>query len=122
MQNKDYQKNSLLRCPFCGGKAELNERYRKGTANRKMYWISCRKCGISQPHHNLAGYRRISGAITAWNRRKPIEDIIEQLSARADAANDNIDFEDTIEGKNYYDGKEDGLREAIEVVKGKSNG
>ena len=45
------------------------ERYRKGTPNRKMYWIQCKACGISQAHHQLAGYRTPSNAMKAWNKR-----------------------------------------------------
>jgi Lar family restriction alleviation protein len=69
----------LLPCPFCGGEAKLNERYREGVANRKMYWVSCRKCGVKQPYHSLAGYRKVVGAIKAWNTRKPVERILERL-------------------------------------------
>lgn len=39
-------------------------------------------------------------AIEAWNNRKPIEDVIEQLSDVADGANDKIDSEDTIDSGN----------------------
>ena len=71
--------NELKPCPFCGGEARVNERYRSGTANRKMYWISCSACGISQQHDNTSGYRYQSKAIDRWNTRKPIDKVIEQL-------------------------------------------
>lgn len=56
-------------CPFCNGGAEVKERYRKGIANRKMYWVECKKCGVSQAHHELAGYRTPNKAIAVWNHR-----------------------------------------------------
>ena len=71
--------DELKPCPFCGGEARVNERYRGGTANRKMYWISCSACGISQQHDNTSGYRYQSKAIDRWNTRKPIDKVIEQL-------------------------------------------
>lgn len=71
--------DKLKPCPFCGGEARVNERYRGGTANRKMYWISCSACGISQQHDNTSGYRYQSKAIDRWNTRKPIDKVIEQL-------------------------------------------
>lgn len=59
----------LKPCPFCNGSAEVKERYRKGIANRKMYWVECKKCGVSQAHHELAGYRTPNRAIAVWNHR-----------------------------------------------------
>lgn len=56
-------------CPFCGGKAEIRERYRKGTANRKMFWVECKKCGVSQAHDNLHGYNKPEKAVRVWNYR-----------------------------------------------------
>lgn len=56
-------------CPFCNGNAEVKDRYRKGVANRKMYWVECKKCGVSQAHHGLAGYRTPNKAIAVWNHR-----------------------------------------------------
>lgn len=81
MQKKESKNElpKLLFCPFCGGEAKLNERYRAGVANRKMYWVSCKKCGATQPFHNQAGYRKNIGAIGAWNTRKPVDDVVEAL-------------------------------------------
>lgn len=59
----------LKPCPFCNGNAEVKDRYRKGVANRKMYWVECKKCGVSQAHHELAGYRTPNKAIAVWNHR-----------------------------------------------------
>lgn len=59
----------MERCPFCGGEGILMDRYRNGTANRKMYWVQCKACGVSQAHHDGAGYRTRAKAVAAWNRR-----------------------------------------------------
>lgn len=60
-------------CPFCGSNfmsgVYICSRWRKGTANRKMYWITCGKCRVEQRHGNSDGYRTIENAIKAWNRR-----------------------------------------------------
>ena len=69
----------LKPCPFCGGEAQVNERYRSGTPNRKMYWVSCKACGISQQNTNVSGYRYQNKAIDRWNRREPIDNIMQQL-------------------------------------------
>lgn len=106
----------LRRCPFCGGEAQINERYRSGIPNRKMYWISCKACGISQQNTNVSGYRYQSKAIDRWNRRDPMDKIVEQLEEKADEAND--DWIAYGREDDYFDGKEDGIREAIEIVKG----
>ena len=56
-------------CPFCGspfmGGVRINARWRKGTANRKMYWISCNSCRVTQFYGNAFGYRTIDRAIAA---------------------------------------------------------
>lgn len=59
----------LKSCPFCGGEARISERYREGVSNRKMYWVECKKCGITQAHHALAGYNSRAKAANAWNKR-----------------------------------------------------
>lgn len=63
----------LKPCPFCGSEfmsgVYICSRWRKGTANRKMYWITCGKCRVEQRHGNSDGYRTIENAVKAWNRR-----------------------------------------------------
>lgn len=59
----------LKPCPFCGGEAKVCSRYRKGVANRVMYWIECKACGVAQSHHELSGYNSAAKATRAWNRR-----------------------------------------------------
>ena len=59
----------LKPCPFCGSEADIHERYRKGTANRKMFWIECKTCWVAQYHGDIGGYRTKAKATDAWNRR-----------------------------------------------------
>lgn len=63
--------NDLKECPFChiqGERITVKSRYRKGTANRLMYWVSCGYCGASQPHDDLHGFRTPEKAIEKWNK------------------------------------------------------
>lgn len=113
MQNKEYQ-SILRRCPFCGGEAQVNERYRSGTPNRKMYWVSCKACGISQQNTNVSGYRYQSKAIDRWNRREPMNKIVEQLE---ELISYNKERSRMYDGHTHYDSEIMGISKAIEIVK-----
>lgn len=54
----------LRECPFCGGNAEIKERYLIGVANKKNYWVVCGKCQAQINQRNS-----IKRATEAWNRR-----------------------------------------------------
>lgn len=102
----------LKPCPFCGGEAQVNERYRSGTPNRKMYWVSCKACGISQQNTNVSGYRYQSKAIDRWNRREPIDKIVEQL--------EELKYKPCADIKNCTDFvtcEQHFMQKAIEIVK-----
>ncbi|MBO5550760.1 MAG: Lar family restriction alleviation protein [Lachnospiraceae bacterium] len=65
----------LGRCPFCGNKGSLitvKSRFRKGIANRKMYWVECGYCGASQRHDGLSGFRTPDKATEKWNKFEEI--------------------------------------------------
>lgn len=92
----------LLQCPFCGGEARtyfLNGAWLAECDNSKCIGakISC-------------GYRSKEEATEAWNTRKPIDDMVEQLDKASD----------------YYECDEQGrehvqmvdLSEAIDIVRG----
>lgn len=70
---KGAKMEKLKPCPFCGSEfmsgVYISARWRKGTANRKQYWITCGKCRVEQRHGNGDGYRTIANAVKAWNRR-----------------------------------------------------
>lgn len=48
----------LKPCPFCGGKAEMEDVGR-------LYFVRCRRCGVNQDHL----YHSKQAAVKAWNRR-----------------------------------------------------
>ena len=54
-------KPKLNPCPFCGGKAKLEN---QAVYRLPMYWASCRKCYFTQEP-----YPHPQDAIAAWNRR-----------------------------------------------------
>lgn len=60
----------VLPCPFCGGKAELNHTW---TAS---YWMECVDCGAEAPGNYTGGdrskrehLRAAKSALDTWNRR-----------------------------------------------------
>ncbi len=62
-----------MKCPFCeteGDFVRVKSRFRKGTANRVMYWVKCDICGAEQRHDNLAGYKNKFKAESAWNSKQ----------------------------------------------------
>ena len=54
----------LLPCPFCGGKAYFSD----------TNWINCDTCNTHTSYFDNA-----EDAIKAWNKRKPMERIVERL-------------------------------------------
>lgn len=65
---------SLKPCPFCGGRADF-VKIKVGKIIKKTgYFVKCRSCRASTGAHLTA-----EEAIAAWNTRKPMELIVEQL-------------------------------------------
>lgn len=99
-QFRDVTKK-MLKCPFCGREAKM--------MIGPDIWIRCNNCGADGP---MKGSNE--AAIEAWNKRKPIEQIVEQL------------HEEREESKNFgeaclYDrayGEVSAFSKAIEIVKG----
>ena len=60
----------LRRCPFCGGEGELWN----NKLTYRLYGVICEECDCMTPYFTTR-----EEAIEAWNRRKPLEDIVEQL-------------------------------------------
>lgn len=61
----------LSKCPFCGNQGPLitvRSKYRKGIANRLIYWVHCGYCEASQKHNGLAGFKTKDKAVEAWNK------------------------------------------------------
>lgn len=64
--------DDLKKCPFCGGEASLCNC--AVMQNDKWMWsIECAKCGVIIDRENK------NDVIEAWNTRKPMEKIIEQI-------------------------------------------
>lgn len=107
---QDFNK-TLLPCPFCPkGQARLQ---RRGHG----YYVICKSCGCRTP---LFQYQYDSReklreqAITTWNTRKPMDDIVERLEKECLIAN-----------AEYYDscsvaslGEMYGYSQAVKIVKG----
>ena len=93
----------LLRCPFCGGEAELL----KGQCEIDNY-VMCLECRSKTKLYNTK-----ASAIKAWNTRKPMQNIVKRLKKKhEESTNDYHDLQDVscLGGMNAY-------RNAIEIVK-----
>ena len=96
--------SELKCCPFCGGEAYTDK------IGKPLFTIRCTNincyCEISK--------NSLEDAINAWNIRTPMANIVEKLEELADNSNDHM-------YESYFDGKEDGIREAINIVKQENN-
>ena len=92
----------LLRCPFCGGEAELITTY-----DTEM--VRCKKCfGKTQTFtgdYYDEGQMCGMYAIPAWNTRIPMQNIVERLEEQAEECRkywQEFDDEDSFGGMNAY--------------------
>ena len=93
----------LLRCPFCGGEAELL----KGQCEIDNY-VMCLECRSKTKLYNTK-----ASAIKAWNTRKPVERLVERLEEQVEeSATDYYDWEDI-----SYLREKKAYQKAIEIVK-----
>lgn len=98
----------LKPCPFCGSENIMLDK----TKEDILHLAVCRNC-VAQ----VSGFTR-DGAIRAWNRRKPMDDIVERLErikmnyflTIANTGDANNDF--------AYENVGNALDNAIEIVKG----
>ena len=100
----------LLRCPFCGGEAELITTY-----DTEM--VRCKKCfGKTQTFtgdYYDEGQMCGMYAIPAWNTRIPMQNIVERLEEEVEeSATDYYDWEDI-----SYLREKKAYQKAIEIVK-----
>jgi Lar family restriction alleviation protein len=99
------QNDKLLSCPFCGGEANV--------IGYKTFYAQCTECGVATGFYNT-----IEQTNEAWNTRKPMERIVEQLEevkinhflTIANTGDDKLDF--------AYEKVGNALDKAIEIVKG----
>ena len=93
----------LLRCPFCGGEAELL----KGQCEIDNY-VMCLECRSKTKLYNTK-----ASAIKAWNTRIPMQNIVERLEEEVEeSATDYYDWEDI-----SYLREKKAYQKAIEIVK-----
>lgn len=97
----------LKPCPFCGGEARVEEHKFWNDITRsfdiKTYSVVCDECSSTSFQH----YRIKQEAIKAWNTRKPMDRIVEQL--------EEVSFVETVE--EYAEINLLLLDDAIEIVK-----
>ena len=102
--------DKLRECPFCGGEAE---KYAKEIKGIKILAVTCKRCGASGQLFQSKKPRikdEENPAIKAWNTRKPMDRIVEQLERLPNVNSDYWNFADLID-------RED----AIDIVKGVQN-
>lgn len=100
MQNKELKNTSLRECPFCGGEAKWFN------TECKVYCVNC-ACSTIE-------FIDKRDAIEAWNTRKPMDRIVEQLDANYKQA--HSDYKDTYNP--YYEGQMLAYDIAEQIVKG----
>ena len=95
----------LLRCPICGGEAELL----KGQCEIDNY-VMCLECRSKTKLYNTK-----ASAIKAWNTRKPLQNIVERL----EHFNEETFYRANgrANGKTLAYGYSQGIYKAIEIVK-----
>lgn len=100
----------LKPCPFCGGENIMLDKTKEDT----LHLVVCRNC-VAQ----VSGFTR-DGAIRAWNRRKPMEDIVAELEKRKSYNQmmlKKFPKMGTVENA-IYKTQRDTYENAIEIVKG----
>lgn len=101
--------SELRRCPFCGGEADTL--CAVGFFAVPINKVYCMECGAL-----VEGYSNEVDAIEAWNRREPIDKVVEQLEEKVKEIKkfNSITYEADI----FVDARREALLEAIEIVKG----
>lgn len=74
-------KEELLKCPFCGGEAEMSFYMRGDSKDAAGHFVECGSCSASGEGFDIEGgmpdrveYTK-SKAIDAWNARAPIGEV-----------------------------------------------
>lgn len=108
----------LKKCPFCGGEARI-EQIPSETWDKFVVTCKSPKCCAYYIGYCDEGlYDTRLRAIAAWNTRKLIENAVERMEVIADNSSDLISVMDNPQ---YYDGYEDGMIKAIEIIKEELN-
>lgn len=123
-------RNKLLPCPFCGGEAKIEwEAWKEISETSGTYRLSAnhsRDCYFEQMV-GLNGKSQMFDTnkerlINAWNTRKPMERIVEQLSAEIEKADKRAINEASVNGhsldyESFY-GQRMAYIHARQIVKG----
>ena len=117
--------DQLKPCPFCGGKVYIGLASGGNPGNYVEVWqihgghleddCSCRvfmESGIFYPKYGGAAEKE--KLIERWNRREDTNNISQRLEEKTNEEICTITYEQDV----YTDGYKDGLRTAIELVKG----
>ena len=113
MRNEELKKksNPLSSCPFCGGEAEiLLSYYNHEDVVKTGRYVKCTRCFIKTPTFEFA-----NDATEAWNTRKPIERILEQLEEEMDTK--ITVYGGRLGGKGFVKRYYEGLRTAYNIIK-----
>lgn len=105
--------DKLKPCPFCWGEAE---KYAKEIKGIKILTVTCKRCGASGQLFQSKKPRikdEENPAIKAWNSRKSMDRIVEQLDANYKQA--HSDYKDTYNP--YYEGQMLAYDIAEQIVK-----
>lgn len=104
---------TLLRCPFCGGEAQLQQ---IPSATWDKFVVTCKSskcCAFYIGYCDEGLYDTRTKAVEAWNTRKPMERIVERLEEQAEECRkywQEFDDEDSFGGMNAY-------CDAVKIVK-----
>lgn len=106
----------LKPCPFCGGEAGIRDLKIKIPYDGIAYFVECCKCDV----RGGISYDGKQAAIEAWNTRKPMDRIVEELEEKRQNADKKwFEYCDRNEQllAHMCVGKEIAYRRAIEIVK-----
>lgn len=101
----------IKRCPFCGGEATT---FAGGIDmyGSLMYGVMCKNTACCMIPSK---YPSKEAAIEVWNRREPINNIVEQLEAEIESSDKYIAEYDDSEVQKVWNA---GMRKCLEIVKG----
>lgn len=71
----------IKKCPFCGGKAEIN--FKEDYSTHRFYWVECCKCDARTSDFEDAPGKE--EAVSSWNRRAPSTEearLLEEIGKR----------------------------------------
>lgn len=103
----------LKPCPFCGGEAGIRDLKIKIPYDGIAYFVECCKCDV----RGGISYDGKQAAIEAWNTRKPMDRIVEQLEKWKQEADEQYEDTDSELYKMASVGKYHAYKQAIEIVK-----